>query len=1230
MKLRVSYSFVRVGVQAAVCLFIVALSAGSALAKGKKNTAPSWYRPGATLGQMLVDSKIELSRVTRQAWSKAGFEQKPGQTFPDFLNLPRLWSSREITRENRERTYEFPVGKARVIYVGGIDRFVGRLFDHKGNRKYWAVDAKGKRTFLNHLDLKSGVVVKTVKRMRRWLDVTECRFNLPAGTVKFVIEKLPVCDLWAMGWVDDQSRVELVSESMQHYSKLGGMIEQITRSDPKLRSARDRDREINRAKICAGLWEGYAEAARRYYWDLPSARQKKIDAMFPDRSKIDRTAFLKIRDQYVRYYTVLVPMIRNYADVRLGGQIKDFKTLIAATDGIPRSKALIPQFDKLAEKGVELEKAIRESRIDDFVQVEELIAELGDLKKTFKLECKIKLARLTLEYVQKSKPLGEAAKRLEKLTAQVARAKPAEFDELLEKVSTLRREILFQHPDLQFEKLLICKNPPPGPGHMCDQYLGRHARKGKGLFVLENWQTDKPTETNITKSLPEGYYHHPDLSYDASRVAFAFCDTTVSGNQKRHWIYEAKMDGSSVRQLTGTLKDPMDRVDGRKTVVIEDWDPCYLPDGGLAFISSRNQSYGRCHGGRYVPAFLMYRMNADGSGIRRLSFGEANEWDPAVLNDGRIVYTRWDYINRHDTRFQSLWTTNPDGTRTAHYYGNYSPSPCMIADTQSIPGTNKVVSTAMAHHGYTHGSIIIVDVSKGEDGLDPLTVLTPEIAFPEARYDAMTWMTKAPVPVFEASNTAGLKTRATAMAPYPINDTLFLCSYAKSGRGYRTYLIDTMGGRELIYGAEEVSAAMPVRPRKVPRVIPSVLPENPKENMGTLVVQDVYINRHVNEKHPIAKGSIKSMRVNLIMTQPTRSHWTRGEVSNEVIKRPLGTAPVNPDGSVALSAPAGVPLQLQALDENGMAVMTMRSFIYLQPGETQTCVGCHENRASSPPNIIKTRVKVNPLKPVPGVDYDDMAFSFTRTVQPVLDRYCIGCHGLGGKNEKGKTPSKSYVFSVVLDESLGTKQFDARPASYRALAKSIGTRLAHRNGETFISVARDYFSHTSKLPKMLLDGHNGVKLDRDSFERIVTWLDLNSQCYGTYLPNRIEQRKPSPSGQAALKAYAKELFGAKLASQPLGALVNPADLQESRILLGPLPKSKGGWGTIDNGYDSTKDKRYAKMLKLAEGAYEPMEFRNINGTCGRPKCICGNCWIREMVDAGTYKKQLKAKLAGGK
>jgi len=341
----------------------------------------------------------------------------------------------------------------------------------------------------------------------------------------------------------------------------------------------------------------------------------------------------------------------------------------------------------------------------------------------------------------------------------------------------------------------------------------------------------------------------------------------------------------------------------------------------------------------------------------------------------------------------------------------------------------------------------------------------------------------------------------------------------------------------------------------------------------------------------------------------------------------LGTVPVDARGSVAFEAPAGVPLQLQALDENGMAVMTMRSFIYLHAGETQTCVGCHEQRTSSPRPVAASGMNIHQLEPVPGVDYDDMAFSFTRTVQPVLDQHCIGCHGLGQTTDDGKAAPGSYVFSIYRDDSQDPNRFNVMPSSYSQLLSHSGARLAHRNGETETSVPRDYFSPTSKLPPILLADHHGPQLDRKSFERIVTWLDLNSQCYGTYLPNREEQRIPDTQGEAALRAYVAELFGTELAAQPLGALVNPADLDESRILRAPLPTKDGGWGQVADGYSSPRDPRYTKMRDLASNAYQPMPHQDLAGTCGREPCLCGNCWIRKMVDEGVYQAQLQAKLA---
>jgi hypothetical protein len=221
--------------------------------------------------------------------------------------------------------------------------------------------------------------------------------------------------------------------------------------------------------------------------------------------------------------------------------------------------------------------------------------------------------------------------------------------------------------------------------------------------------------------------------------------------------------------------------------------PFDLPDGGFAFASTRCQSFGRCHWGRYTPAFLLFRADGDGSNVRQLSFGEANEWEPAVLNDGRIVYTRWDYINRNAVWYQSLWTMRPDGTGTSHFYGNYTLHPGVETETQPLPGSHVVVATAAAHHYITAGSLILIDTRKGEDGVESLTRLTPEIPWPES----------------EGWNLPGCYA-----APYPVNDTLFFASFSAeslaqppaigrvrnpwgawpSNKAFGLWLVDTLGG----------------------------------------------------------------------------------------------------------------------------------------------------------------------------------------------------------------------------------------------------------------------------------------------------------------------------------------------------------------------------------------------------------------------------------------------------
>jgi len=817
------------------------------------------------------------------------------------------------------------------------------------------------------------------------------------------------------------------------------------------------------------------------------------------------------------------------------------------------------------------------------------------------LEARMELARKTLALVQRSGPQPRLAAEfatIERRAADVLAGKKSGAQQLDADVRSLRRRIILAHGALDFDKLLLNKRHHNVPGHMCDQYLGCHSRPGPGLAVIDNWKGAPKETLLLADKLPSGMTYHPDLSFDGKRVVFAHCS---GGDRLRaFFLYEAAVDGKWVRQITGTKDDPMQGWNGRQTVVIEDYDPCYLPDGGIAFTSTRSQQFGRCHGSRYVPSYCLYRCELDGTGIRRISLNEANEWNPSVLRDGRIVYCRWDYINRHDTRFQSLWVTRPDGTGTAHYYGNYSTGPCMITEARAIPDSHKTVATGTDHHGYTAGTILVVDPHKGEDGPEPLLWVTPEFSSPEGNLPGET--PRAGEPLREEMPDKG-NLRGRAASPFPVTEDLFFVSYAYRGQ-YAIFLIDTLGGRELIHYDPKWSYfnPIPVRATPQPPVIPSQVAGKEKEKTGRFFVQDVY-----QCSSPLKPGSIKSLRVNQILPQPTRSKPALSRVSNEILKRTLGTAPVSRDGSVAFEAPANEPLQFQLLDEYGMAVMTMRSLVYLMPGEQATCVGCHESRHGTPvaPPDLKA-IRFHKLRPPAGPRYDG-GFSFVRTVQPVLDRHCIRCHGLGrsegGVNLLGTIGGEKGPFTV----------------SYQSLVSdSKRVKLAHRNGETSYSQPGDYFAYAGTLAGTLITGHpdkNGherVQLDRQSIERIINWLDLNGQFYGDYSFNRIEDQKPDREGERALREAIARRFGRALAKEPYAALVNRAMPAESRILKAPLAERAGGWGQIgQGGWASTKDPSYREMIELVHASITQPEQTDKAGTCGRDNgCRCGCCYVR--------------------
>ncbi len=790
-------------------------------------------------------------------------------------------------------------------------------------------------------------------------------------------------------------------------------------------------------------------------------------------------------------------------------------------------------------------------------------------------------------------------------------------------LAALRRKILFTHPAADFKDLLVDVRHIPLAYHNVDQYLGRNSRVAPGLMVLENWKSAAPTERWLTRNkLPQGATQHPDLSYDGQRVLFGFCDHTEKEPSKRRFlIYEAAVDGSSIRQVTGTAADPWEqtRRNGAYTVIIEDFDPHYLPDGGLVFTSTRSQDIGRCHAGRNAPAFLIHRGELDGTRIRELSWGEANELDPAVLNDGRIIYNRWEYVNRHDCLFHKLWTMRPDGTGTATFYGNLTPVPQSISEARAIPGSGKVMATASGHHSFTAGSIILLDPLKGVDGPEPVYKLTPEAKYPESEgFDTTTYV--SPYPLTERLFFAG-------WSPYPHvsqGDAPWSEANAeKRGQrwdAYAVYLVfhyDGKAYRELVYKPKEKFSCftpIPVRSRSLPPALPSTLVADSNIGTGTFYVQNVY-----ESLHPIASNSVRYLRVNVLFNQPTPRVPHRGWVMDEVAKGVLGTVPVNSDGSVAFTLPSCTPVQLQLLDADKRCVMNMRSFIYLQDGERVSCVGCHEDRRKSPPPVNYAAVKPHVPTLVPGPD-TARGFNYVATVQPVWDRYCIRCHGLA-KTEGGVNLTGTYIERETERYPNGKLRMGV---SYDTLVRNPKYyKMMDRNCETVASKPMDYLSPASGLPAWLKKHgkEKGSELDPASWERVITWLDVNAQLYGNYSFNRGENRVADPEGEKALRAYVKELFGEALSVQPFEALVNNGCPEESRILNAPLAAEAGGWGQVA-GWKSKDEAGFKKMRDLVVASLKPLAFKDSDYTCGNPtQCRCGACWVKPFETE--YRKNKK-------
>jgi hypothetical protein len=316
----------------------------------------------------------------------------------------------------------------------------------------------------------------------------------------------------------------------------------------------------------------------------------------------------------------------------------------------------------------------------------------------------------------------------------------------------------------QGDEIVFATRPLYSDGHWYASisYFARNAAEktyasGGGLHVVD-------TGTGTVRALvedEEGTVRDPAVHYDGKTILFSW---RPGGTETFH-LYTIQADGSSLTQLT----------DGE----YDDFEPAWLPDGGIVFISTRCRRWVNCW---LTQVAVAYRCDADGANITPLSANIEHDNTPWPMPDGRILYTRWEYVDRSQVDYHHLWTMNPDGTRQMVYFGNMHPGGLFI-DAKPVPDSDEVLFINSPGHGAREheGHVALVQVKNGPDDQSAVRNITGN----------------------------GYRD------PYPLDRDRFLAA-----RGRRLVLLDRDGGEEILFTLDrsredlQLHEPRPLRPRR--------------------------------------------------------------------------------------------------------------------------------------------------------------------------------------------------------------------------------------------------------------------------------------------------------------------------------------------------------------------------------------------------------------------------------
>ena len=697
--------------------------------------------------------------------------------------------------------------------------------------------------------------------------------------------------------------------------------------------------------------------------------------------------------------------------------------------------------------------------------------------------------------------IDEWERRVPEISSNLDRGDRAAAKEV-DKIVALQREALLSNPLLDFDKMLLIKRKPLGDPRRSkgDPKNDKGLGKFLGLPQQSSWQLHTMKDTDgweneialLSSIDPKGslstvykpaggqLVNEMELHYDAGKLMFSMPDS------RGLWqIFEIGVDGTNLRQIS-----PGDQPD------VHNFDSCYLPNGNIAFISTAPFQGVPCNAS--VNVGMTYIMDGRGGNIRQVCFEQDHNFCPTVMHDGRILYLRWEYTDIPHVWARFLFTMNPDGTTQREYYGSGGYWPNSIFFARPVPGhPTKVAGIVTGHHVGRVGELVVLDPALGRYATDGVVQRIPgrnvEVA-----------------PLIEDKLT--LETWPKFLHPWPLNENYFLVACKPTPQAlWGIYLVDTFDNIVLIKEVEGHALLEPVPLRRIERqpAIPDKVDLSRKD--AIVYLENVYKGPGLKG---VPYGAVKKLR---LFTYHFAYHKIAG-ITHRVgadgpwePKRVLGTVPIEADGSAMFRVPANTPISIQPLDAEGKALQLMRSWMTAMPGEILSCVGCHQKQNAGPPSrqtiaARKIPAEIEPWRgPVRG-------FSFSREVQPVLDKYCVGCHN-GQPREDGQNipnlQADQEMYATVKNSDPQPRFISGKPKaelvgkyggvfepSYIELRRLV--RVGGFESDLRLLSPGEFHADASELFQMLRKGHHGVKLDEEAWDRLTVWIDLNTPCHGTW------------------------------------------------------------------------------------------------------------------------------------